>query len=78
MKFFVENLHKLQDENAEHMPIGFEVAFPSLLNMARSLNIEVPDDSPILKEILEMRDEKLKRYVYNILITQYNIHVGSK
>jgi len=78
MKSFVENLNKLQDENDEHMPIGFEVAFPSLLNIARSLNIEVPNDSPILKEIFEMRDEKLKRYVYSILITQYNIHVSSK
>ncbi|KAG5055295.1 hypothetical protein JHK85_007805 [Glycine max] len=29
-----ENLYKLQDENAEHMPIGFEVAFPSLLDLA--------------------------------------------
>lgn len=63
MQFFVENLKKLQDENAEHMPIGFEVAFPSLLNIARSLNIEVPDDSPILKEIFSMRDQKLKKYV---------------
>ncbi|KEH23767.1 copalyldiphosphate synthase [Medicago truncatula] len=67
MKFFVENLHKLQDENAEHMPIGFEVAFPSLLNIARSLNIEVPDDSPILEEIFEMRDEKLKRIPRDVL-----------
>jgi len=78
MQFFVENLNKLQDENVEHMPIGFEVAFPSLLNIARSLNIEVPDDSPILKEIFEMRDEKLKKYVFSILITQYYIYVSSK
>lgn len=63
MAFFMENLHKLQDENAEHMPIGFEVAFPSLLNIARSLNIEVPEDSPILKDIFAMRDLKLKKYI---------------
>lgn len=61
MAFFKENLHKLQDENEEHMPIGFEVAFPSLLNIARSLNIEVPYDSPILKDIFAMRDQKLKK-----------------
>lgn len=63
MAFFREKLSKLEDENAEHMPIGFEVAFPSLLDIARGLNIEVPDDSPILKDIFAKRDEKLTRYV---------------
>ena len=63
MTFFKENLYKLQDKNAEHMPIGFEVAFPSLLDMARSMNIEVPDDSPILKDIFVMRDLKLTKYI---------------
>ncbi|KAG2405810.1 Ent-copalyl diphosphate synthase [Vigna angularis] len=60
MQFFKENLYKLQDENPEHMPIGFEVTFPSLLDLARCLDVEVPDDSPILKNILAMRDLKLK------------------
>ncbi|KAF1881035.1 hypothetical protein Lal_00023066 [Lupinus albus] len=59
--YFKENLDKLQDENAEHMPIGFEVAFFSLLQMARSMNIEVPHDSPIFKDIFAMRDLKLKK-----------------
>ncbi|KAE9590441.1 putative ent-copalyl diphosphate synthase [Lupinus albus] len=61
--YFKENLDKLQDENAEHMPIGFEVAFFSLLQMARSMNIEVPHDSPIFKDIFAMRDLKLKKYI---------------
>ncbi|RDX74658.1 hypothetical protein CR513_45569, partial [Mucuna pruriens] len=67
MTFFKENLNKLRDENAEHMPIGFEVAFPSLLDLARSLNIEVPHDSPILKDILAMRDLKLKKIPKEVL-----------
>lgn len=62
MSFFKENLSKLQNENAEHMPVGFEVAFPSLLDIARSLNIEVPDDSPILNDIFAKRNVKLARY----------------
>ncbi|XP_019426487.1 PREDICTED: ent-copalyl diphosphate synthase, chloroplastic-like isoform X2 [Lupinus angustifolius] len=61
MNFFKENLSKIQNENAEHMPVGFEVAFPSLLDIARSLNIEVPNDSPILNDILEKRNVKLAR-----------------
>ncbi|CAI8614208.1 unnamed protein product [Vicia faba] len=67
MKFFMENLSKIQDENAEHMPIGFEIAFPSLLNIAKSLNIEVPENSPILKEIFSMRDQKLKKIPREVL-----------
>ncbi|KAL2320957.1 hypothetical protein Fmac_029926 [Flemingia macrophylla] len=61
MGFFRENLHRLEDENEEHMPIGFEVAFPSLLDMARGLKIEVPENSPILNKIFAMRDVKLTR-----------------
>ncbi|XP_047172764.1 ent-copalyl diphosphate synthase 1-like [Vigna umbellata] len=67
MQFFKENLYKLQDENPEHMPIGFEVTFPSLLDLARCLDVEVPDDSPILKNILAMRDLKLKKIPREIL-----------
>ncbi|KAL5135031.1 Ent-copalyl diphosphate synthase, chloroplastic [Glycine soja] len=61
MAFFRENLGKLQNENVEHMPIGFEVAFPSLLDMARGLDIEVPNNSPILNKIFAMRNVKLTR-----------------
>ncbi|XP_028804189.1 ent-copalyl diphosphate synthase, chloroplastic [Neltuma alba] len=61
MAFFNKNLSKLLGEKAEHMPIGFEVAFPSLLDLARSLNIEVADDSHVLKEIFAKRDIKLSR-----------------
>ncbi|CAJ1904862.1 unnamed protein product [Sphenostylis stenocarpa] len=59
MTFFKENLHELENENAEHMPIGFEVAFPSLLDIARGLDIEVPENSPILNKIFAMRNVKL-------------------
>ena len=70
MKFFRENLSKLRDENDEHMLIGFEVAFPALLDMARNLNIEVPEDSAVLKDILAKRDLKLKKYkiIYNYVL----------
>ncbi|XP_047178780.1 ent-copalyl diphosphate synthase, chloroplastic [Vigna umbellata] len=61
MTFFKENLNKLEDENAEHMPIGFEVAFPSLLDLARELEIDVPENSPILNKIFAMRNVKLTR-----------------
>ncbi|KAK7285339.1 hypothetical protein RJT34_20108 [Clitoria ternatea] len=61
MGFFRENLGKLEKENTKHMPIGFEVAFPSLLDMAHGLGIQVPDNSPILNKIFAMRSAKLTR-----------------
>jgi len=61
--FFRENIGKLEDENDEHMPIGFEVAFPSLLEIARGINIDVPYDSPVLKDIYAKKELKLTRFV---------------
>lgn len=61
--FFRENIGKLEEEDDEHMPIGFEVAFPSLLEIAREINIDVPYDSPVLKDIYAKKELKLTRYV---------------
>ncbi|XP_071716080.1 ent-copalyl diphosphate synthase 1-like [Rutidosis leptorrhynchoides] len=67
LKFLKENISKLEDENAEHMPIGFEVAFPSLTEIARKLDIEVPEDTPALKEIYARRMLKLTKIPKNIM-----------
>ncbi|KAM7527190.1 hypothetical protein LguiB_030600 [Lonicera macranthoides] len=57
-----------KEENAEHMPIGFEVAFPSLLEIARKLGIEVfPEESPVLQEIYARRNVKLTRIPKDIM-----------
>ncbi|CAI0382231.1 unnamed protein product, partial [Linum tenue] len=69
MKFFNENLNKLEDENMEHMPIGFEVAFPSLLELAGRLNLDVAHDSPVLQQIYAARNLKLKKIPKEILHT---------
>ncbi|OVA12584.1 Terpene synthase [Macleaya cordata] len=62
MSFIWENILKLEDENAEHMPIGFEVVFPSLIEIARSLSLEVPDDShPVILNLNTQRNLKLTR-----------------
>lgn len=67
MSFIRENICKLEKEKAEHMPIGFEVAFPSLLEIAEDMGIEVPDDSPVLQEIYAQRDLKLKKIPKDIM-----------
>lgn len=65
MAFLNQNISKLQHENAEHMPIGFEIAFPSLLQFAQKLNLQIPTHSPILQEINHQRNIKLTRYYYS-------------
>ncbi|KAF5462627.1 hypothetical protein F2P56_018616, partial [Juglans regia] len=67
ISFLNENMSKLESENDEHMPIGFEVAFPSLVEIARSLNIEVPYDSPVFQDIYAKRNVKIERIPRDIL-----------
>ncbi|XVE77787.1 hypothetical protein DITRI_Ditri13aG0090800 [Diplodiscus trichospermus] len=67
VSFFKENISKLGDENAEHMSIGFEVVFPSLLEIARSLDVDIPYDSPVFQDIYAKRDLKLTRIPKEIM-----------
>ncbi|CAM8924946.1 unnamed protein product [Rhodiola kirilowii] len=63
LKFITENMGKLQGEDAQHMPVGFEVIFPSLLEMAKALGLGMAEvaDMPFIQHIYTMRDEKLAR-----------------
>ncbi|XP_009627025.1 ent-copalyl diphosphate synthase 1 [Nicotiana tomentosiformis] len=67
MSFIRENLNSIGDENAEHMPIGFEVAFPSLIEIGKKLGIDFPYDSPILQAIYARRTLKLTRIPKDIM-----------
>jgi ent-copalyl diphosphate synthase len=55
-------LWRLAEEEPDTMPIGFEIAFPSLVEAARGLGIDFPYDHPALKGIYANRELKLKRY----------------
>ncbi|KAK6780531.1 hypothetical protein RDI58_022715 [Solanum bulbocastanum] len=67
MSFIKENLSKIADENTEHMPIGFEVAFPSLIEIGRNIGIHIPDDSLVLRDIYDKRKLKLTRVPRDIM-----------
>nr|UNZ93495.1 ent-copalyl diphosphate synthase [Sesamum indicum] len=67
ISFIRENIHKLEDENEEQMPIGFEVALPSLIEIAKSLGIHIPNHSPALQRIHARRDLKLRRIPWDTL-----------
>uniref|UniRef100_J3LBR2 ent-copalyl diphosphate synthase n=2 Tax=Oryza brachyantha TaxID=4533 RepID=J3LBR2_ORYBR len=61
LDFLKQNMWRLAEEEPETMPIGFEIAFPSLVEAARSLDIDFPYDHPSLNAIYANRDLKLKR-----------------
>ncbi|XP_022931238.1 ent-copalyl diphosphate synthase, chloroplastic-like [Cucurbita moschata] len=65
--FFNQNIWKLEEENAEHMPIGFEIAFPSLLEFAKKLKLGIRSDSPALQQINARRALKLARIPKDIM-----------
>ncbi|KAJ7552908.1 hypothetical protein O6H91_06G076000 [Diphasiastrum complanatum] len=54
-------------DDVTHMPVDFEIVFPAILEKAKSLNIEIPYNAPIIKRILAMKEEKLKRISINKL-----------
>ncbi|KAF6162822.1 hypothetical protein GIB67_029091, partial [Kingdonia uniflora] len=53
MHFIRQNISKLEKENPEHMPIGFEIVFPSLIEMARHMKLDVLEDSLFSAEYLQ-------------------------
>ncbi|KAJ9543438.1 hypothetical protein OSB04_023145, partial [Centaurea solstitialis] len=67
VKFLKENISKLENENEEHMTTGFDLVFPSLIDIAKKLNIGVSEDSPVLKEIYARRKLKLAKIPKNIM-----------
>ncbi|CAN0908639.1 (-)-kolavenyl diphosphate synthase TPS10, chloroplastic [Linum grandiflorum] len=68
LNFFNENLSRLEEENMTHMPIGFEVVFPKLLELANGLNLEVdPHHFPALQQIYDAGKLKLEKIPKDIL-----------
>lgn len=63
--FIQANMWRLGEQEAELMPIGFEVAFPSLIDIAKALELEIPYGDPALQGIYAKRDLKLKRYQHH-------------
>lgn len=53
---------RLAEEDPESMPIGFEIAFPSLLETAKGLGIVFPYDHHALQRIYANRQVKLNKY----------------
>lgn len=62
LSFLEDNMWRLTKEDLEPMPVGFEIAFPSLIEAARSLGIEFPYEHNALQSIYYNREVKLNLY----------------
>ncbi|KAL8063600.1 hypothetical protein ABFX02_01G036900 [Erythranthe guttata] len=68
ISFVKDNISKLGDASPEHMTCGFEVVFPALLQRAKDLNIDgIPYDAPVIQDIFNVRDRKMKRVPKELL-----------
>ncbi|TVU42376.1 hypothetical protein EJB05_08778, partial [Eragrostis curvula] len=65
--FIRENMWRLADEEEDWMLVGFEIAFPSLLDMAKDLGLDIPYDETALKEIYAQRTRKLAKIPRDVL-----------
>lgn len=61
VKFLQENLQKMEEDDAAHMPIGFEIVFPAMLEDAKALGLDLPYDAPILQQIAAEREKKMQK-----------------
>uniref|UniRef100_I1QMV1 Terpene synthase N-terminal domain-containing protein n=1 Tax=Oryza glaberrima TaxID=4538 RepID=I1QMV1_ORYGL len=67
LSFIRENIYRLAQEEEAWMPVGFEITFPSLLEMAKDLALDIPYDDPALQKIYAQRELKLKKIPREIL-----------
>ncbi|XP_066160048.1 LOW QUALITY PROTEIN: syn-copalyl diphosphate synthase, chloroplastic-like [Oryza sativa Japonica Group] len=67
LSFIRENIWRLAQEEEAWMPVGFEITFPSLLEIAKDLALDIPYDDPALHKIYAQRELKLKKIPREIL-----------
>ena len=61
--FIKENIWRLAHEEEDWMLVGFEIALPSLLDMAKDLDLDIPYNEPALEAIYAERKRKLAKYI---------------
>ncbi|CAN6329012.1 unnamed protein product [Urochloa humidicola] len=67
LSFLNQNIWKLAVADQESMTIGFEIAFPSLIEIAKSLGVDFPYDHQALQGIYLDREIKMKRIPKDVM-----------
>nr|PNR50575.1 hypothetical protein PHYPA_009761 [Physcomitrium patens] len=61
LQFLQCNIYKMEEDDANHMPIGFEIVFPAMMEDAKALGLDLPYDATILQQISAEREKKMKK-----------------
>lgn len=61
LRFIESNVSSATDE-VQQSPVGFDIIFPSLIQSAMNLGINLPLGDSTLATIFHMRDFELQRY----------------
>ncbi|CAL5021385.1 unnamed protein product [Urochloa decumbens] len=67
LSFINKNLRRITEDDEDWMLIGFEITFPTLIQMAKDLSLDIPFDEPALQVIYTKRDQKLTKIPKDIL-----------
>jgi len=59
--FIRKHLDSILEEENAHMPIGFELVFPSMVGEAKTMGLDLPYDSPLMKVVCDEMEKKLQR-----------------
>ncbi|KAJ7553191.1 hypothetical protein O6H91_06G087400 [Diphasiastrum complanatum] len=61
LSFITKQIEVMKDEAGAHMPSGFEICFISMMEEAKLMGLELPYHAPFIKNIVEARENKLRR-----------------
>ncbi|KAG2659259.1 ent-copalyl diphosphate synthase 2-like isoform X3 [Panicum virgatum] len=67
LSFLHENMKRLRDDDENWMMVGFEMTFPTLIEMAKDIGLDLPYDEPALQDIYAKRDLKLAKIPIDVL-----------
>lgn len=60
LQFIDSNITSIDDEK-QHLPIGFDILFPSLIEYAQLLGINLPIEATSLEAMIQKRKLELQR-----------------
>nr|PNR33483.1 hypothetical protein PHYPA_025427 [Physcomitrium patens] len=76
LKTWEVGAQNMERDDDNHMPIGFEIVFPAMMEDAKALELDLPYDATILQQIAAER-EKLKDRIPMAMLLQLQSENGS-
>jgi len=58
---FIESNFTLINDDRQHHPIGFDILFPSLIEYAQNLGINIATGATSVEAMIQKRDRELQR-----------------